>query len=105
MRVLASAAFAASLVTLFTLSSAFADSRVFIIANESDGYGIDQCLARGERCGASMAKAYCQQRDFTEASTFRRVEPGEITGTVPTASGGKCSSFGCMEYVAITCQR
>jgi len=95
------------LVTAVTLtaSAAFADSRIFIIANHSDGYGIDQCLAKGERCGSSMANAYCRQRNFADASTFRRVDPDEVTGTVPDTNGEKCSGFGCAEYVAITCQR
>lgn len=106
MRVLVSTVVTASLLALSPLlSAAFADSRIFIIANEADGYGIDQCLAKGERCGAPMARAYCQQRDFTEVSAFRRVDPDEITGAVPASTGGKCSGFGCMEYVAITCQR
>src|SRR5438132_746061 len=86
-------------------SPAFADSRTFIIANESDGYGVDQCLAKGDRCGAPMANAYCRQRDFTAAAEFRRVDPDEITGAVPVSNGRKCSGFGCAEYVAITCQR
>ena len=38
-------------VAVMTASAASADSRVFIIANQADGYGIDQCLARGEKCG------------------------------------------------------
>jgi hypothetical protein len=90
---------------VLTAGSAFADSRTFIIANESDGYGIDQCLAKGERCGAPMANAYCQQRDFSVAAEFRRVDPDEITGAVPEGNAPKCSAFGCAEYVAITCQR
>ena len=59
-------------------SAALADSRVFIIANEADGYGIDQCIARGDRCGASAARAYCRSRDFAQASNYRRVDPDEI---------------------------
>ena len=90
---------------VLTATSAFADSRIFIIANESDGYGIDQCLAKGERCGAPIANAYCRQRDFSAAAMFRRVEPDEITGAVPEGNIRKCSGFGCAEYVAITCQR
>ena len=85
-------------------SAAWADSRVFIIANQSDGYGVDQCLAKGERCGAHAAQSYCQSRDFTQASSYRRVDPDEITGSVPKA-GGNCGHSGCNEYVAITCQR
>ena len=85
-------------------SAASADSRVFIVANQSDGYGVDQCLARGEKCGAHAARSYCQSRDFAEASSYRRVDPDEITGSVPKA-GPNCNHAGCSEYVAITCQR
>jgi hypothetical protein len=91
-------------VFLFAASVASADSRVFIIANEGDGYGVDQCLARGEKCGAHAARSYCQSRDFAQASSYRRVDPDEVTGSVPKAAGS-CNRPGCREYVAITCQR
>ena len=90
---------------LLAASAASADSRVFIIANQADGYGIDQCLARGEKCGAHAARSYCQSREFASATAYRRVDPDEITGSVPKAENSKCSGSGCDEYVAITCQR
>jgi hypothetical protein len=90
---------------LLAPSIASADSRVFIIANEADGYGVDQCLARSEECGAHAARSYCQSRNFAEASAYRRVDPDEITGSIATAGGGNCKHTGCGEYVAITCQR
>jgi hypothetical protein len=86
-------------------SAASADSRVFIIANQSDGYGIDQCLARSEKCGAPAAQAYCQSREFAKATSYRRVDPDEITGSVPKSAGANCGRGGCNEFVAITCQR
>ena len=87
-------------------STALADQRVFIVANQPDGYGIDQCLANGDRCGASAARAYCQSHDFKSASAYHRVDPEEITGAVPTAAGEKCTGRACVvEYVAITCER
>ena len=89
---------------LLTASAAAADSRVFIIANQADGYGIDQCLANGDKCGAYAARSYCQSREFASASSYRRVDPDEITGSVPKA-GDRCTGSGCNEYVAITCQR
>ena len=96
----------AFLACLFLLvaSDASAETKVFIIANQADGYGVDQCLARGEKCGAHAALSYCRSRDFTEASSYRRVDPDEITGSVPKA-GENCNHAGCNEYVAITCQR
>ncbi len=89
---------------ILAASSAFAESRVFIIANQADGYGIDHCLAKGDKCGASAARTYCQSRDFAQASSYRRVDPDEITGSVPK-TGTNCSHGHCDEYVAITCQR
>ncbi|TPQ40597.1 hypothetical protein C2U70_04725 [Bradyrhizobium guangdongense] len=96
----------APLLCAFIVAStaASAESRVFIIANQADGYGVDQCLAKGEKCGAHAARAYCQSRDFAQASAYRRVDPDEITGSVPK-SGANCSHGHCADYVAITCQR
>jgi hypothetical protein len=93
-------------VGLLAASAASAESRVFIIiiANQPGGYGVDQCLARGVKCGAHAARSYCQSRDFDQASSYRRVDPDEITGSVPKA-GANCHHSGCDEYVAITCQR
>src|SRR6266481_10195603 len=70
-------------------SAASADSRVFIIANQADGYGVDQCLAKGDKCGAHAALSYCKSRDFAQAPSYRRVDLDEITGAVPKA-GGNC---------------
>jgi len=82
--------------------SAQAEKRIFIIANNSDGYGIDRCLATGASCGAAAATAYCRSRDFHQAASFRKIDRGEITGAVPAsaACGGACDQF-----VAIECAR
>ena len=90
---------------LLAASAASADSRVFIISNQADSYGVDQCLTRGEKCGAHAARSYCQSRDFAQATAYRRVDPDEITGSVPKSGSEKCTGPGCNEYVAITCQR
>jgi hypothetical protein len=90
---------------ILAASAASADTRVFIVENQADGYGVDQCLARGEKCGAHAARAYCQSRDFAQAVSFRRVDPDEITGSVPKNVSANCGRSGCNEYVAITCQR
>ncbi|MCK1512538.1 hypothetical protein IVB22_08095 [Bradyrhizobium sp. 190] len=95
----------ASAFLLAASSVASADSRVFIVANQADGYGVDECLARGDKCGAHAARSYCHSRDFAQATAYRRIDPGEVTGAVPSGGGDKCSGHGCVEYVAITCQR
>lgn len=89
---------------LLTGTTAWADSRVFIIANQPDGYGVDQCLAKGEKCGSHAAQSYCQSRNFAQASSYRRVDPDEITGSM-LREHEHCGRSGCGEYIAITCQR
>src|SRR5438876_4353008 len=79
--------------------SAYAEKRIFIIANNPDGYGVDRCLATGASCGAAIATAYCKSRDFAQAASFRKVDRDEITGAIPTG-GGRAE-----EFVAIECSR
>jgi hypothetical protein len=86
-------------------SAALADTRVFIVANQADGYGVDQCLAMGDKCGAPAARAYCQQRDFTQAVSYRRVDLDEVTSAIPGNVTDRCNHSGCNDYVAITCER
>jgi hypothetical protein len=91
-------------LSLLVGAAAWADSRVFIIANQADAYGVDQCLASGEKCGAHAAHSYCRSRNFAQATAYRRVDPDEITGSVPKTSEN-CGRSACHEYIAITCQR
>ena len=86
---------------LLAATAASAESRVFIVANQADGYGVDQRLANGDQCGAPAAR---QSRDFALASSYRRVDPDEITGSVPK-DAQNCARGACGDYVAITCQR
>ena len=95
--------FAAVLIALFA-TAAQAERRIFIISNNSDGYGVDRCLANGQPCGAAAAVAYCKSREFTQALAYRKVDKDEITGAVPTSSPN-CRGGQCDEFVAITCSR
>ena len=90
---------------LLAASAAQADRRVFVIANNSDGYGIDRCLAQGQPCGSAAATAYCKSRDYAQAVSFQKVDKEEITGAVPTGSNPTCRGGSCDEYVAIICSR
>jgi hypothetical protein len=95
----------AAALCVLTLSClpAFADSHVFIVANQPDGYGIDQCLANGERCGASAARMYCESHQYARASSYHRIENDEITGAIPASTRSPAPHGD--SYVAITCQR
>jgi hypothetical protein len=91
---------AASLVA--TSLAASAETKIFFVENQPDGYGIDQCLASGAKCGRPMASAYCQSRQFGEAVSYRKAEPEEMSKATGDAA---CSASGCIEFVAIECQR
>jgi hypothetical protein len=80
------------------------ERRIFIIANNADGYGVDRCLASGAHCGAAAATAYCKSREFAQAVSYSKVDKDDITGAVPTGPQA-CRGTGCDEYVAITCTR
>jgi glyceraldehyde-3-phosphate dehydrogenase/erythrose-4-phosphate dehydrogenase len=78
-----------------------AENRVFVIANNADGYGVDRCLASGASCGTAVASAYCRAQDFDRALSFRKIERGEIsTLASATTCRGNCDGF-----VAIECGR
>ena len=80
---------------------ASAETRIFIIENHSD-YGVDQCLTSGARCGKVVASAYCQSRNYSEAASFRKVEPNEVTGSTGSSA---CRGAICGDWVAIECTR
>jgi hypothetical protein len=96
--------FAALACTVLLVSAAKAEKRVFIIANSSDGYGIDRCLATGARCGTAAAHAYCKSREFTQAVSFHKIDKDDITGAIPS-DGNKCAGGQCEQFVAIECTR
>ena len=99
--VIAAAALAA---VLLGAASAHAEKRIFIIANNADGYGVDRCLATGASCGAPIATAYCKSRDFAQAQSFHKIDRDEITGAVRSSSES-CRGSSCDEFVAIECSR
>ena len=96
--VIAAAAFAA---VFFAAAAAEADKRIFIIANNADGYGIDRCLASGESCGMAAANSYCRAREFAQALSYRKVDRDDMTGIIPAA----CRATDCDDFVAIECSR
>lgn len=92
-------------IAVLSAASAQAERRLFIIANDASGYGVDRCLANGASCGAAAAAAYCRSREFNSAVSFRKVDREEITGAVPTGPSGTCRGNTCGTFVAIECNR
>ena len=103
MRIFSRAELAVAGALIFAAPAA-AENRIFIIANNADGYGVDRCLANGERCGTTVATAYCQSQSFAQAKSFRKVERDDITGAVPTSGKNACAGS-CDSFVAIECSR
>ncbi len=93
-----------SFAILLGVTSAQAEKRIFIIANNADGYGVDRCLASGAKCGTAAATAYCKTKEFAQATSFRQVDKDEITGAIPT-NVGACKGGNCEQLLAIECSR
>jgi hypothetical protein len=90
---------------LLTAAVAHAEKRMFIIANDAGGYGVDRCLSSGAACGETVANTYCRAHEFTQALSFRKVDRDDITGAIPTSGPGSCKGDSCDDFVAIECSR
>ena len=94
----------AAILCIGVAGSAQAERRMFIIDNDGDGYGVDRCLASGDKCGAAAANAYCKNHQFASAASYRKVDRDDITGAIPTGGSGGCRGNTC-DVVAIVCTR
>lgn len=84
-----------------SLGFAAGETKVFLVDN-SDGYGIDACLAAGASCGAAMAGAWCRTHDFARATEFGKVV---VTPTLVASIGTVAYEPSSDAKVAITCER
>lgn len=83
------------------------DTRIFLIEN-SDGYGVDSCLANGEPCGTEVANAWCRTHDYGRALDFGRIAVTGSTGSASKPSSEAeqaCTGPACKPVVAIACTR
>ena len=81
-----------------------AEQHMFLVANDADSYGIDRCLASGEKCGAAAANAYCKTQAFTAATKYHKVDRDDLTGGITKDTFVTCQPGTC-EVVAIVCLR
>ncbi len=95
----------ALLLSVVLAGEARAERKMFIIAADSSGYGVDRCLANGAACGAPAAAAYCRSQNFAAATSFKKVDREDITGAIPADGSGGCKGPGCDDVVAIVCSR
>ena len=81
-----------------------AEQQLFLVANDADGYGIDRCLASGERCGSAAANAYCRTQAFTMAAAYHMIDQDDIAEATAEDVPGNCKNGKC-DVVAIVCLR
>jgi hypothetical protein len=93
----------AAILCLCLVHAAQAERRMFIIGTDTGGYGIDRCLAAGNKCGAAAANAYCRGHQFATAASYRKVDRDDVTGAIPAAES--CQGNRCDDLVAIICTR
>jgi len=93
----------AACVFLASLVPAHAEKQLFVVANNPDGYGVDRCLAEGAPCGRAIAAAYCRQREFATAVSYRKVDRVDLTSAISVSD--RCTGNACGAYVAIECSR
>jgi hypothetical protein len=86
-------------------AAAHAETRLFVIANHADGYGVDNCLASGAACGKAVANSYCRSHEFAQALSFQKVDRDDITGAIPADATSSCKGGACDRFVAIECSR
>jgi hypothetical protein len=93
-------------IALFCLCSGIsrAEQHRFLVANDADSYGIDRCLASGEKCGAAAANAYCRTQAFAAAATYHKIDQDDLAALVSKETRGNCQPGRC-DVVAIVCLR
>ena len=89
---------------LLGATAAQAEKRIFIVANNADGYGVDRCLASGAKCGAAAAAAYCKSREFAQATrSARSTRTRSPARSRPTPAPARAAT--ATQFVAIECSR
>jgi hypothetical protein len=96
-------AFAGIIAGSIAVASAQAETRTFILASNSDGYGVDHCLAAREPCGAAVANSYCRSRAYIQAVSFRKVLRRDLANA--SSEGLACRGGICGDFIAIECIR
>jgi hypothetical protein len=95
---------AVATVVLLGPNAAYAEKRLFIVANNPDAYGVDRCLNSGESCGKVVATSYCHSHEYEQALSFQKVDRDDITGAIPSEGPEACHGSAC-NFVAIECSR
>ena len=65
-------------------SAQAAEKNTFVI-NDSEGYGIMECLTNGTACGRVVADAWCESHGMGPSLAFGRAE--DVTGSTSSTTG------------------
>jgi hypothetical protein len=84
-----------SMMALLAVSMAFlvpqalhAGSANFLIP-ASEGYGVADCLVKGDSCGQIVANAWCEAHGYGVATAFGEARPEDMTASTPALSPKK----------------
>jgi hypothetical protein len=99
---IAAAVFAA---VLFGAGAAHAEKRVFIIANNGDGYGVDRCLASGAACGDRGGEFLLPLARIRAGAVVPQGRSRRHHRRDPDKRPGSCHGANCDDFVAIECTR
>jgi len=72
-------------------------TKIFIVDN-SEGYGVDSCLASNGACGQAVANAWCRVNGYEQAVSYGRATSDAVVSTV-----AEQASVGSDQSVAVTC--
>ncbi len=61
-----------------------AQERKSFIINDTEGYGITECLTSGSSCGRVVADAWCEAHGMGQSLAFGRAD--DITGAISTTA-------------------
>ena len=96
---------AAALAVLFGAASAQAEKRIFIIANNADGYGVDRCLASGAECGSGGGEFILQVARVRAGAVVQQSRPRRHHRRHSVKRPGLMHGATCDNFVAIVCSR
>ena len=85
--------------------AAQAEKRIFIVANNADGYGVDRCLASGAELRHGGRDRLLQVARVRPGTVVPQGRQGRDHRRDPDQRAGACRGGNCDEFVAIDCKR
>ncbi len=89
------------LVAVAAHSTASAASRNTFVIDETEGYGITDCLTSGKSCGRVVADAWCEAHGLGAAIAYGKAD--DVTATILAARTGETPTGVRAGAVIVSC--